>query len=267
MILIVVAHCLSVMTIDELFDEVAFQMRSDLSKARSALDHPGLKGSAFEDTFRDFLRRYLPDSLDISTGVAVDSEGNMSRQLDVIISDAMHTPIFFRSGDTRVVPIECVYSVIEVKANLDSEELDRCFKNMDSVRSLSKKAYVEDGGVIQEKIEVYGQRWDIWPTNYFVVAFDSIDLRSLAEKLAGLNDGRPLHSRIDSICSLERGVITNRGEDGQFDALPTPGAQYFICETERALLLFYALASRYFFQAKMPKFNFVEYLGSMEFGG
>jgi hypothetical protein len=255
------------MTIDELFDEVASQMRSDLSKARSALDHPGLKGSAFEDRFREFLRRYLPDSLDISTGVAVDAEGNMSRQLDVIISDAMHTPIFFRSGNTRVVPIECVYSVIEVKANLDSEELDRCFTNMESVRSLSKKAYVENEGVIQEKIEVYGQKWDIWPTNYFIFAFDSVNLRPLAEKLSKLNDGRDLHSRIDSICSLEKGVITNRGTDGQFDALPTPGSQYFICETEKALLLFYALASRYFFQAKMPRFNFVEYLGTMEFGG
>jgi hypothetical protein len=51
-----------------IFDEVAEQMRSDLRMARFALQHPGLKGSSFENTFRKFLRQYLPRNLDMSTG-------------------------------------------------------------------------------------------------------------------------------------------------------------------------------------------------------
>lgn len=255
------------MTVDDIFEEVSAQMQSDLRRTRAALDHSGLKGSAFEDTYRKFLRAYLPDSLDVSTGVAVDSNGGRSRQLDVIISDAARTPIFYRSGDTRVIPIECIYAIIEVKARLDSKELDRCFKNMESVRSLLKKAYVEDKGVIRRRVKLYGREWKIWPTNYFVFAFDSIDLHSLAEKVKKLNQGRPLHSRIDSICSLEKGVVTNFGKNGYFDALPSPGSHYFVCETEKALLLFYALTSRYFFQARMPRFNFVAYIAAMGFGG
>lgn len=92
-----------------IFDEVAEQMRSDLRIARVALQHPGLKGASFETTFRRFLRQYLPKNLDVSTGVLVDARGNpASRQMDVIISDAAKTPIFYLSGDIRVVPIECV---------------------------------------------------------------------------------------------------------------------------------------------------------------
>lgn len=86
------------MNINKIFDEVASQMRSDLEKARNALPHPGLKDSSFEDVFRKFLREYLPETLDISTGILVDANGNSSRQIDVIISDAAKTPIFLKVG-------------------------------------------------------------------------------------------------------------------------------------------------------------------------
>ncbi len=126
------------MKIAEIFDEVAKQMRSDFEKAQKAVNQPGLKGASFEETFRTFLKEYLPRSLDISTGVLVDSLGSISRQLDVIISDSAKTPIFYQSGNTRVIPIECAYAVIEIKAYLNANELKKVFQNMESVRNLKK---------------------------------------------------------------------------------------------------------------------------------
>jgi hypothetical protein len=129
------------MNIDEVFNQVAEKMRSDLKQARGALSHAGMKGASAEDTFRAFLRDYLPRSLDVSSGVLVDAEGNVSRQLDVIISDAAKTPVLFRSEENRVLPVECAYAVIEVKSKLDTKELQGAFKNMLSVRNLKKTAY------------------------------------------------------------------------------------------------------------------------------
>lgn len=255
------------MNIVEIFDQVAEKMRSDLAEARSAIQHPGLKGASFEEVFRRFLRSYLPAALDISTGIIVDSAGKSSRQIDVIISDATKTPIFYRSGDTRVVPIEGVYSVIEVKANLDARELGKAFENMKSVRNLRKTAYVtEDGPMIYKKI-LYGQEWNIWQTNYFVFAFDSDPLDKLGSLLASwyTKDSLPEWSRIDSVCVLNKGVILNQDKNGNFDALPSPGSLIGHYETERALLLFYTLISRYMFQADIPPFKFTDYLGKLEF--
>jgi hypothetical protein len=107
------------MSVAGIFDKVAKRMRLDMDEAREALSHAGLKGSSFEDIFREFLRKYLPLSLDISTGQIIDSHGGITRQLDVIISDTAKTPIFYSKGEVRVIPIECVYAVIEVKAKLD----------------------------------------------------------------------------------------------------------------------------------------------------
>jgi hypothetical protein len=256
-----------VVGIVEIFDQVAEQMRSDLARARSALEHPGLKGSSFEEIFRNFLKEYLPKTVDISSGVVVDSQGRFTRQLDVIISDAAKTPIFYRSADTRVVPTEGVYSVIEVKANLDRQELERAFENIKSVPALEKIAYVRQTGAVVDTRVMYGLEWDGWPTNYFVFAFDSSPLDALTAKLEEKHaqEGLPLWKRIDCICVLNEGVILNRFPGGKFDALPGPGSQLGYYKTQRALLLFYALISKYVFQAEIPHFRFTDYLGQLRF--
>jgi hypothetical protein len=61
------------MSIIEIFDEVAKQTRSDWNKASNSNNHPNFKGASIETAFRDFLKHYLPKSLDISSGVIVDS--------------------------------------------------------------------------------------------------------------------------------------------------------------------------------------------------
>jgi hypothetical protein len=132
-----------------------------------------MKGASAEGTLRAFLRDYLPRSLDMSSGVLVDAEENVSRQLDVIVSDAAKTPVFFRSGEDRVIPVECSYAVIEVESNPSAKELEGAFKNMLSVRALTKTAYYEEDNPITHTKNLYGHKWKIWPTNLFVFAFDS----------------------------------------------------------------------------------------------
>lgn len=253
------------MNLAEIFDEVAVEMRSRFEKTRKALEHPGEKGRAFEEILRKFLRDYLPRSLDISTGMLVDANGGISRQLDVIISDSAKTPIFYRSGDLRVIPVECAYAVIEVKAYLDGTELCRAFKNMGSVRALKKSAYSKSGGAILRVVNAYGKRHEISPVNYYVFAYDSIDLKTLAEHIDSRHraDELPLDSRIDTVCVLDKGVVCNKHKDGKAYALPEPGSELCVYRTKRALLMFYALTSVEFSLATLPRFQFIDYLGDI----
>jgi hypothetical protein len=115
--------------IGEIFDQIGKKMRADFDETRNASGHPGFKGESFEEHFQSFLRKYLPKGLDIPTGILVDAKGNSSRQLDVIISDGLKIPIFYSSGERRVIPVEGAYAVIEVKANLDTKELGIAFEN------------------------------------------------------------------------------------------------------------------------------------------
>ena len=108
--------------------EVSDRMRSDLATARAALHHSGLKGTANEEGVRRIVRQYFPGSLDVATGTIVDSTGAQSRQLDVVLSDAARTPIFYEAAGTRVIPAECAIAVIEVKTDLTVEELGKAYE-------------------------------------------------------------------------------------------------------------------------------------------
>lgn len=174
------------MDIQQIFDEVAKKMVSDFEEAKKVFTHPGLKGTSHENSVRTFLEKYLPKSIDLSTGTIIDSLGNMSRQLDVIISDSKKTPIFFSSGEIRVVPVECVYSVIEVKTYVDKTELERIYINLESVKKLKKTAYYPEKMIVYN-VNLYGKDWPIWPMNYFVFAYDSIELGTLAKHISDLN--------------------------------------------------------------------------------
>ncbi len=57
--------------LESVFDEVSTRMRADFQRSRQALSHPGMKGEAFEEIFRAFLREYLPKFLDVAPGTLV----------------------------------------------------------------------------------------------------------------------------------------------------------------------------------------------------
>lgn len=253
------------MDLKEIFDEVSNQMKSDFVKAQKSLTHAGLKGGANEETVRNFLRQYLPKTLDIATGMLVDSDGNQSRQLDIIICDSVKTPIFYQSGDTRVIPIECAYAAIEVKAHLNKPELENSYQNMQSVKSLTKKAYFNQKGAIITTHTLYGKEWDHWPIQHFVFAYDSTGLDSVLDNLNSYQGSNEIHKRIDAICVLEKGVILNQGPDGMFSALPVPGSKAVANFTSKSLLLFYALISVILNQASMKSFNLMPYIKEMSF--
>lgn len=253
------------MDLEGIFEEVSKQMRSDFAKAQSSLTHTGLKGEANEETVRQFLRQYLPKTLDIASGVLVDSNGGRSRQLDLIISDTSKTPVFFQSGDIRVIPIECAYAVVEIKAHLNKHELENAFQNMKSVKALSKTAFFKQGGFIYHTYTLYGREWDYWPIQHFVFAYDSSSLDSVLMNLIELQGSEEVHKRIDSICVLDKGVILNRGQDGMFSALPSLGSTTVANPTMKPLLFFYALISVVLNQARMDYFNLLPYLQRMRF--
>lgn len=257
------------MDLGSFFSEVATEMGAQLRKARIALTHPGQKGDVAEQAFRDFLESYLPRSLSVTTGRLIDSNGGGSRQTDVIVSDAALTPVFFRSGSTSVVPVECAYAVVEVKTSLTKYQIPSILDNMLSVRRLKKRAYYRPGSAIVEST-LYGKEHEIWPVSYFVFAYECSDLDEFRIALAMEQEGQrqlSVESRVDCVCALDQGVILNWDPSAKkADALPSPGTQMRTVRTEDGLLLFHTLISHYLLQARLPRFRLTDYLGAMNFG-
>jgi hypothetical protein len=251
----------------KIFEEIENEMRAKFERARISIKHSALKGSAFENTLKDFLIAYLPKHLSFSRGMIVDSDGKYSKEIDIIIYDTANTPIFEKSGDIQVIPVECVYGVIEVKAYLDTDELKKIYENLDSVRNFSKKSFFKSGGAVIYVNNVYGKEWDFWPINYFVFAIDSMKLDKIAKYIEerNKNETRELWNQIDTICVLEKGLVYHQ-KDNIIYPEPEPGTKITVDETNHPLLKYYALLSRLCNQMTMVnKFSFNAYIGELHF--
>ena len=70
-------------------------MQTSLNVNRMHIGHPGSKGDATEQRWIDFLRTYLPNRYKVDKAIVIDSTGNVSEQMDVVIYDAIYTPFIF----------------------------------------------------------------------------------------------------------------------------------------------------------------------------
>lgn len=101
-----------------LFTKLQEQMELRLTTAREFIDHPGTKGDALEYAWIEWLRCYLPSRYSVDKAIVIDSEGQLSDQIDLVIYDRWFTPFIFNQGGLKYIPAEGVYAVFEVKPDI-----------------------------------------------------------------------------------------------------------------------------------------------------
>lgn len=121
----------------ELFQGLQDQMQISLNVNRKFIGHPGSKGDATEQHWIEFLRTYLPDRYKVDKAIVIDSTGNVSEQMDVVIYDAIYTPFIFKQDGFMYIPAESVYAVFEVKQDVEGY-IEYAAKKIESVRKLKR---------------------------------------------------------------------------------------------------------------------------------
>ncbi|HJH77296.1 MAG TPA: hypothetical protein OIM43_09905 [Prevotellaceae bacterium] len=122
----------------KLFEGLQKQMTAQLSTDREFIIHPGSKGDALENTWIEWLRKYLPNRYCIEKAIVIDSDGNTSDQIDVVIYDNWYTPFIFTQNGFHYIPAEGVYAVFEVKPNISKEYIKYAGNKIASVRQLKR---------------------------------------------------------------------------------------------------------------------------------
>lgn len=126
-------------SLQNLLTSSAERMQSELDER--LIDHPGELGQGREEIIREFLRKYLPKRFDVSTGFAFDANGNISKQLDIVIADALICPRFETAGGIRLFPCESIVAAGQVKSAITSrDELRDALENLQSVKALDRSA-------------------------------------------------------------------------------------------------------------------------------
>ena len=99
------------------------------AKDLKELKHELTKGELKELFVSRVLRSFLPSQFDIGSGIVVNSEGQNSRQTDIIIYDNRILPPFIREQNIGVFPAHSVIATVEIKTTLNKKELMKAEKD------------------------------------------------------------------------------------------------------------------------------------------
>jgi hypothetical protein len=105
--------------------------------------HPTAKGEVSEANWQAALNGrqgngFLPSRYAVSKAFIIDSQGQRSDQIDLVIHDAHYCPLLFEDAGNRYIPAESVYAVFEVKPELNRENVIYAAGKAASVRRLHR---------------------------------------------------------------------------------------------------------------------------------
>lgn len=127
----------SMIDLKEMFASLQIEMNAALNVNRLTIHHQGCKGDATEDKWIDFFRKYLPKRYNVDKAMVIDHEGNVSQQIDIVVYDALYTPFIFNHDGFKYIPAESVYSVFEVKQDINGN-IEYAGKKIESVRKMKR---------------------------------------------------------------------------------------------------------------------------------
>ena len=74
----------------------------------------------------------------MGTGCIIDSEGNASGQMDVVLFEQQFCPVFQVDEEAAYYPCEAVIAVGSIKSTIGKKELADIYRNLASVRKLKR---------------------------------------------------------------------------------------------------------------------------------
>jgi hypothetical protein len=231
----------------------AKKMQIDFEEVTGNIDHMGERGNSREEILLNYLRKYIPIKYEMNNGVIIDGTGEQSRQQDIVIYDSFNSPLLLNMHSTKMIPIESVFSVIEVKSSLNKNEINKCVNNISSVKSLTKNSLNEINS----------------STAGFVFAFtSSTTLETLLDNLVEANKQVEKRQHINALCILDKGIIVNVSKKGLKDItfFPNEDSTPAIIKNtaENNLMLFYLLLMQYLNQSRVSVPNLIEYANTGE---
>ena len=126
--------------INEYIESVGRKLVSEIEDARMLGADANAKGAGIESATRKQIEALLPSVLGIGQGYIVDSYGNRSRQIDLIVFERSLCPVFSINDtpESTYYPCEGVMAAIEIKSSLAKKGFEDACKKADSVRQLRR---------------------------------------------------------------------------------------------------------------------------------
>lgn len=252
--------------LEKIFDSIARRMRDEFETVSGQVEHHGSKGRLRETVIREYVQRWVTSTVEVGgPGEIIDSHGNVSPECDVLIFDPT-TPKLIDERDFRVLPVECLFGVIQVKSRLNGEALRQDYGVIQAAKALRKTAFRSETSPITISSNVYGKEWHHFPTWGCIFSFSSMSLDAILNEMNESDKDVPVEQRTDMVVVLGKGVVLSLTAQGQVSPWYDPEGVRVAIETNNPLLLMTVSLQQVTSEAWMPKFDIRRYLDGVEFG-
>lgn len=119
--------------LERFFAGVLSQLQAEVDLINALVPHNATKGTLNEESLRRILTAFLPTRYAVGTGFVIDSFGERSRQVDLVIFDELYSSKLFKTFSQVLFPVETVFACIEVKTNIDKAGLTEIAQENQSI--------------------------------------------------------------------------------------------------------------------------------------
>lgn len=181
----------------------ALALRNSFERIRRTHGDSDVKGGHNERIVSDFLREHSHADSIVQNAEVIDFNGERSGEMDILLCNKYQP---FRSESPEIVIVEAVDLCVQVKAVLNDAELDRVFKNCQSLKKLTRTYRSDDfRDVMKEKSRAF-----VGQPPYFVIAFESeLSWETLLKRFVEKKKSVAPENQPDLIAWLDKGLLLN----------------------------------------------------------
>lgn len=221
---------MSEINLHKLYSMMQAEMLHTLQAGVAAFTHPGTKGDNSEANWIEWFRKYLPSRYTVDKAIIIDSNGQQSHQIDLVIYDTQYSYLVFRQQESILIPAESVYAVFEVKQNLNKDHMEYAQSHAESVRSLFRSS---------APIQHAGGQYDPKALHEILagVLTTTCDWTApIAPNVTKYINAMDHYKRLDFICSISGNtfVVDNNIFTNQYDTNRAPTIRF--CEKDNSLV-------------------------------
>lgn len=183
--------------------------------------HNGSKGTVRENIVNKVIRPFLPACYGLSGGEAFDSEGNTSKQLDLVVYDSVFSYIIPYIDNYIQFPCESIYGNIEIKSFLNKDELMKAIDNIKSMKSLKREGTHSWTVTPLVSIKINGLPDNTDRNPYFgiIFAYDSVEALTVLNYLENLDI--PSNILPNAIVLYSKRTIIFQATDSNIEGFPS----------------------------------------------
>jgi hypothetical protein len=198
-------------SLSRLFADLNDDIQQRLGTCRRSFAHPGTKGDASENVWLKLLQTYLPKRYKTEKAHIVDSRGEFSEQIDIVIFDRQYSPFIFKYEGQVIIPAESVYAVFEAKQAINADHVAYAQKKVGSVRRLYRTSlpipFVEGTYHPKPLIHIYGG----------ILTLESDWNPPLGQSLLGALNNCANDDRLDLGCIAANGYFNFEQQTGEYE--------------------------------------------------